>query len=108
MRFFIATLLPSSYRKEVMKKSVAAFLIALGFILHGVSAEKRNPLMAKETLVWAGIDYSMIRLVGPSEFRVPDMIFPEMFVEIVEPLKRETVETVDVHCWRPHLAKARC
>ena len=34
-----------------MKKSVAAFLIALGFILHGVSAEKRNPLMAKEPLV---------------------------------------------------------
>jgi len=79
MRFFIATHLPGSYRKEVMKKSVAAFLIALGFILHGVSAEKRNPLMAKETLVWAGIDYSMIRLVGPSEFRVPDMIFPGMF-----------------------------
>jgi len=62
-----------------MKKSVAAFLIALGFVLHGVRAEKRNPLMAKEPLVWAGIDYSMIRLIGPSEFRVPDMIFPGMF-----------------------------
>jgi hypothetical protein len=71
-----------------MKKSVAAFLIALVFAVRGESAEKWNPLMAKEPLVWAGIDYSMIRLVGPSEFRVPDMIFPGMFVEIAEAWNR--------------------
>jgi len=34
-----------------MKKSVAAFLIALVFAVQGESAEKRNPLMAKEPLV---------------------------------------------------------
>jgi len=62
-----------------MEKSVAASLIALVFAVQGESAEKRNPLMAREPLVWAGIDYSMIRLIGPSEFRVPDMIFPGMF-----------------------------
>lgn len=70
---------PRQLEEDVMKKSVAALLIALGFILHGVCAEKRNPLMAKEPLVWVGIDYSMIRLIGSSEFRVPDMIFPGMF-----------------------------
>jgi len=60
-----------------MEKSVAASLIALVFAVQGESAEKRNPLMGKESLVWAGIDYSMEHFnfcadsVQPNDFSRP-------------------------------------
>lgn len=62
-----------------MKKALPIYLIALRLAFPAVAADKRNPLMAQEPLVWVGIDYSMIRLIGSSEFRVPDLIFPGMF-----------------------------
>ena len=41
----------------------------------------------------------MVRLIGASEVRVPEMIFQAMFEGIVESWSRETVETVEVHWW---------
>lgn len=60
-----------------MKRSIVV-VVALALAFSSVGHDGRNPLMAKEPLVWAGIDYSMIRLIGSSDFRVPDMIFPRM------------------------------
>ena len=34
--------------------------------------------MASDTVVWAGLDYSMVRMIGTNDFQVPDMIFPGM------------------------------
>ena len=38
----------------------------------------KNPLMAADTVIWAGLDYSMVRMIGKDEFNVPDAIFPGM------------------------------
>jgi hypothetical protein len=34
--------------------------------------------MASDTVVWAGLDYSLVRMIGPGDFRRPDAIFPGM------------------------------
>jgi hypothetical protein len=46
----------------------------------GVAAEKppRNPALASETLVWAGLDFSKVRMIGAGAFNDPDAIFPHM------------------------------
>lgn len=44
--------------------------------------EPKNPLMDSETVVWVGLDYSLVRIIGgskgPYDFTVPDLIFPGM------------------------------
>jgi len=34
--------------------------------------------MASETVVWAGLDYSMVRMIGANYFKGGDAIFPDM------------------------------
>lgn len=34
--------------------------------------------MKSDTVVWAGLDYSLVRMIGTNDFQVPDMIFPDM------------------------------
>jgi hypothetical protein len=36
---------------------------------------------AAEPLVWCGLDYSMVKMIGTLDFRQPDQIFPEMLTE---------------------------
>lgn len=61
-------------------------LLLLGVILitgfHGLAKEARNPLMDSDTVVWSGLDYSMVRMIGGNDFKygfqAPDLIFPGM------------------------------
>jgi hypothetical protein len=49
--------------------------------LHLLAVETRASDQAaskSEKIVWAGLDYSMVRMIGSNDFRVPDMIFPGM------------------------------
>jgi hypothetical protein len=34
------------------------------------------PLIKSDTVIWAGLDYSMVRMIGTNDFNVPDLIFP--------------------------------
>jgi hypothetical protein len=56
-----------------MKKLFAAvtLLAACGFAM---GADKAS--MSSDTLVWAGLDYSMVKMIGPGEFNEPSVIFP--------------------------------
>lgn len=76
-----------------MKKLISLLLIA-GFC-NLVQAEKiKNPLMASDTVVWAGLDYSMVHMIGSDDphisynFITPDFQshyhFKKMFPEILE------------------------
>ncbi len=38
-----------------------------------------NPLLKSDTVIWAGLDYSMVRMYGTMDFKEPEKIFPEMF-----------------------------
>ena len=36
------------------------------------------PLLKSHTVVWVGLDYSMVRMYGTQDFRQPEEIFPKM------------------------------
>jgi hypothetical protein len=55
---------------------ITAILLLVGF--YSLAKEVKHPLMASDTVVWAGLDYSMVRMIGANDFKVPDAIFPGM------------------------------
>ena len=75
-----------------MKKLITVIFL-LGIFCGSIKAgENKNPLMASDTVVWAGLDYSMMRMIGSDDpqtlynFIVPDFhdhshfrkMFPDM------------------------------
>jgi hypothetical protein len=50
------------------------------FTLGSLAADKspKNAALASDTLVWAGLDYSKVRMIGPGQFNDPQSIFPGM------------------------------
>jgi hypothetical protein len=55
---------------------VTTALVLVGFC--SLAKESKHPLMASETVVWAGLDYSMVRMIGADQFKGADAIFPGM------------------------------
>lgn len=49
-----------------------------GFAVFGANKSDKSALLASDKIVWAGIDYSMTRMIGPGEFPNPENIFPGM------------------------------
>jgi hypothetical protein len=50
-----------------------------GFAAFGADVSPDNPLPASDQVAWAGLDFSLVRMIGPNDFRHPDAIFPPMF-----------------------------
>jgi hypothetical protein len=44
----------------------------------GTSSKLAQALSSADAVVWAGLDYSLVRMVGPGDFQDPDAIFPGM------------------------------
>lgn len=42
-------------------------------------AADADPRLKADSVVWAGLDYSLVRMVGPNDFRNPATIIPDMF-----------------------------
>jgi len=61
-----------------MKKILSLAMLTCGLTAFGADAPQKNPLMASDKVAWAGLDYSMVRMIGPNDFRDPDTIFPRM------------------------------
>jgi hypothetical protein len=61
-----------------MKKTLLAVIMVCGATVFGADKPAKNPLLASGKLVWAGIDYSLARMIGPGEFSNPEAIFPGM------------------------------
>jgi len=55
---------------------ITTILLHVGFC--SLAKEVKPPLMASGTVVWAGLDYSMVRMIGANEFKSADAIFPSM------------------------------
>ncbi len=53
---------------------IALMLLSLASAT-GARAEQQP---AADTLVWCGLDYSMVKMIGTADFRQPDQIFPKM------------------------------
>jgi hypothetical protein len=61
-----------------MKRILAAVMV-LG--LTGAAALAAPEAGSTEPLVWCGIDYSMVKMIGALDFRQPEKIFPAMPAE---------------------------
>ena len=60
-----------------MKKILLAVIMMCGITAFGADTSAKN-LLASDKMVWAGIDYSQARFIGPGEFANPESIFPGM------------------------------
>jgi hypothetical protein len=56
--------------------SFILILLTLGSGALAAQKKATHPLMASETVTWAGLDYSMTRMIGPNDFNNPPAIFP--------------------------------
>jgi len=53
-------------------------MLICGLSAFGADKPAKNPLLTSDKIVWAGLDYSMARMIGPGDFRNPEAIFPGM------------------------------
>ena len=60
-----------------MKKTfLASALLALCFVASAADKDTKAAMKGATKVVWAGIDFSMVRLIDPKEFNDPSAIFP--------------------------------
>jgi hypothetical protein len=52
--------------------------LVAGFSILAKDKPGKNLLMASDTVVWTGLDYSLVRMIGADDFKIPDAIFPGM------------------------------
>jgi hypothetical protein len=59
-------------------KKLATILCLFTGLLAALPAAETTVTPKTDPVVWAGLDYSMVRMVGPGEFTNPEGIFPGM------------------------------
>jgi hypothetical protein len=64
--------------KNTTMKKFAIILCLLAGLLATLPAAETTATPKTDTIVWAGLDYSLVRLIGPGEFSSPETIFPGM------------------------------
>jgi hypothetical protein len=57
-----------------MKFSVAVFALLSALNLWSAEIEET---LSPDTLVWCGLDYSLVKMIGTDDFRKPEEIFPD-------------------------------
>ncbi len=63
-----------------MKKIILLFALVLG--INALAADKNShPLAGADKVIWAGVDYSHARFIGPGEFPNADTLFPGLLDE---------------------------
>ena len=60
-------------------RKLLAIMFVLGFA--GMVALKADETTSTNTLVWCGLDYSMAKMIGTTDFNEPGQIFPGALVE---------------------------
>ena len=81
-----------------MKKAlVSVCLLSLFFTCATYAANKpaKHPAFSSDTVIWAGLDYSKVRMIGPGQFNEGDAIFPGMLQAWNELFLRERLRFVE-------------
>jgi len=55
----------------------------------------KDPVITSGQMVWAGLDYSHARLIGPGQFNEPDAIFPGIFESWNDLFLRERIRVIE-------------
>jgi hypothetical protein len=53
-------------------------MLTCGLCAFGADTAQKDSLLNSDTVVWAGLDYSMTKMIGPGQFNNPNAIFPGM------------------------------
>jgi len=56
-------------------------LIAMMLLSLAGAVSRAEDTASSDALVWCGLDYSMVKMIGTGDFREPDKIFPGMLAE---------------------------
>ncbi len=65
--------------------------------LTGWAADKKpkHPALASDTVVWAGLDFTKVKMIGPGQFTEPENIFPGMLTAWNNLFLQERLRTVE-------------
>lgn len=76
---------------------VSLCLLSLIAIVSTDAANKpaKNPAFSSDTVIWAGLDYSKVRMIGPGQFNDGDAIFPGMLQAWNDLFLRERLRFVE-------------
>ena len=81
---------------QLLKLFIAANILTMGFC--SSAKETPNPLMASGSVVWAGLDYSLVRMIGDKStehgFIYPNLIFPTMLNSWNQLFLNERIERI--------------
>ncbi len=61
-----------------MRKRILTATLLLS--LAAVNRASAQETASADTLVWCGLDYSKVKMIGTADFRQPDQIFPAMLI----------------------------
>jgi len=90
-------------------KKFSLFFLSILFCITSVFAADNGTISGAESIIWAGIDFSQVKMIGP-DFNKPDEIFPgmlekwnglflkEKIITLTKDLKKKIV--LDVECTR--------
>ena len=78
-----------------MKKLFVFVTLACSLFAFSAGVAAKESLAVPSQLVWAGLDYSHARLIGPGQFKDPDAIFPGIFESWNDLFLRERIRVVE-------------
>ena len=61
-----------------MKQMLLFAMLTLGVCSLASDKPAKSAFASADKVIWAGLDYSHVRMIGPGEFANPDKIFPGM------------------------------
>jgi hypothetical protein len=64
-----------------MAKQGIITIATILFNLSGIVSGRAGETAPADMLVWCGLDYSKVKMIGTLDFRQPDQIFPNMLME---------------------------
>ena len=73
-------MLEKQKNRITMKRLLFAAIAALCLSVPAVTLRAQDSISAN-TLVWCGLDYSLVKMIGTQDFRQPENIFPQMLEE---------------------------
>jgi hypothetical protein len=80
-RFITVKLFLTAITKTERALVKKVFIAMLLFSLAGLRDLRADDTASSNTLVWCGIDYSMVKMIGTTDFNQPGEIFPGMLLE---------------------------
>src|SRR5947209_7999722 len=75
--------------EAVLAFAVLSLIAGCAVLLLSTSCTTTREFTPADTLIWCGLDYSKVKMIGLSDFRQPDQIFPGMLDRWNELFKRE-------------------